>query len=190
MNLTDPTLTLPFALIFRIGPAPIVFPLPLLPQRASWDFPSRVSVQQTLGRNYVDRFSGKDSVLAQVTLQGTFGYHQGSFLGLALPPGSMTLKALETLFETFETLDRQVAKTLGATQEYVGLSRAHFWQIAITRFRYEMSEQNPLLYFYSLSFVRVLDYLSPAGPSLPTGTPGVSQGLGSALGNLVGGGAA
>ena len=183
----DPTLSLPFAIIHRIGPAPIVFPFPINPQRARWGFPPRNAVHQTLHGAYVDDLSGRDSVLAQVTLEGTFGYTStGSLLGLSLPPGSVTLKVLETIYETFHALDRQTKRTLGATQEYIGLSRLHYWEIAIRDFSYTTSARDPLLLYYTLSFIRIRDYLSPAGPSLPTGVPGVSQGLGGALGGLLG----
>lgn len=186
MKATDPTISLPFAIVHRIGPAPIVFKLPLNPQRVRWSFPARNAVHQTLQRNYVDDLSGRDSVLAQVTMQGTFGYTGGSFFGLTLPPGSVTLKLLEGIYETFNALDRQLKRQLGATQEFIALSRAHYWQIAIKDFSYDMSNRDPLLYYYTLTFVRLADYLSPAGPSLPTAVPGVSQSFGSALGGLVG----
>ena len=184
---SDPTISLPFAIIHRFGPAPIVFKLPLNPQRARWSFPPRIAVQQTLQRNYVDDLSGQDSVLAQVTLEGTFGYApSGATLGLTLGPGSVSLKVLETIYETFHALDRQRKRDMGATQEYVGLSRLHYWEIAIRDFTYNMASRDPLLFYYTLSFVRLRDYLSPAGPSLPTSVPGVSQGLGDALGGVTG----
>lgn len=185
----DPTLALPFAIIHRIGPAPLVFKFPLNPQRARWGFPARNAVHQALEGAYVDDLSGRDSVVAPVTLEGTFGFtNTGSILGLSipLPPGSVALKAFETIYETFHALDRQTKRTLGASQEYVGLSRLHYWEIAIRDFNYTMSARDPLLFYYSISFVRLRDYLSPAGPSLPTGVPGVGQGLGSALGGLLG----
>lgn len=182
----DPTLDLPFAIIHRFGPAPIVFPFPLNPQRCRWSYPPRLTVHQALERNFVDDLSGKDSVAAQVTLSGTFGYKGRSVFGVTLPPGSVALKVLETTYETFHALDRQTKRDLGATQEYVGLGRLHYWEIAIRDFQYTMAARDPLLFYYELTLVRLRDYLSPAGPSLPTSVPGVSQGVGDALGGLLG----
>lgn len=174
MKLTDPTLDLPFAIVQRVGPVPGVFKFPLAPQRVRVSLPARNAIHQTLTSNYLDDFSGPRAVLAHVQLQGTFGYHPTvGAIGLAVH-GSIHLKVFEVIFETFNALDRQLKKNFGAAQEYLGLSRAHAWRIAIKEFSYEIRHDNPLLYFYSIQFDRLEDYLSPVGPSLPGLTPGTS----------------
>jgi hypothetical protein len=185
---TDPSLTLPFVILHRFGPVPIPFPFPLAPQRVRWRFPAPVSIQRTASRPYLNDFSGQDQVAAGVTIQGTFGYMPSvGVVGFSIPvPGSISLKLIETTFETFNALDRQLKKDIGAAQELIVPSRLHYWQVSIREFSYDISNANPLLYFYTIVIDRLLDYLSPVGPQLPTGVPGVTQGLGDALGGLVG----
>jgi hypothetical protein len=163
----DPTLKAPFAIIHRGAGIPVVFYFPLAPQDALNEFPPRVAVHQTLESNFVDDFSGRRAVLARVTLRGTWGFtarHGG--IGIPLP-GSGHLKVFETILATYNGLSRRLKAQVKARQEYVNLGRLHFWRIVIDRFTYRISDRNPLLYFYELSFRRLEDYLSPTGPSLP-----------------------
>jgi len=184
-KLTDPTLNLPFVIIHRVGPVPAVFVFPLLPQRARWTFPARGQIHQTMTSNYLDDFSGPRAVLAQLHLQGTFGYdpRAGGVFGVALH-GSVHLKALEMIFETFNALDRQLKKDAGAVQEFLGIGRLHAWRVWIKEFSYEMRSTEPLIFYYQLALVRLQDYLSPVGPSLPPGLPSVAS-LGAKLGALL-----
>lgn len=182
MIITDPTLALPWTIIHRVGPVPAVFVFPLAPQRNSVDFPARVRVTPTLNGAYVDDFSGKHSVIANVELTGTFGYDK-RIGGIGVPlPGSLHLLAFEKIYEVFNALDRALKQRVVAVQEYINLSRFYFWRIAITRLRYEQRSTEPLLFFYTLQFKRLEDYLSPVGPSLPPGIGGLVSGAGSAIG--------
>lgn len=184
MKLTDPTLSLPFILINRLGLIPAIFVFPLKPQRARWTFPARGQVQQTMTANFLDDFSGPRAVLAQLHLQGTFGYDPrvGGAFGVAVH-GSVHLKALEEIFEVFNALDRQLKKDGGAVQEYLGIARLHAWRVWVKELSYEIRSTDPLLYYYSLTLLRLKDYLSPVGPSLPPGLPSLSS-IGSTLGGL------
>ena len=180
---TDPTLKMPFVIIHRAGLVGIPFVFPLAPEEASHDFPSRVAVHQTIEGNFLDDFSGPNAVLARVTLRGTFGY-QSRVGGVGPPlPGSLHLRSLEALYETFNALDRSLKTKIGAVQEYVNLGRLYLWRIVIDRFAHRINSQRPLLFSYELVFRRLEDYLSPVGPHLP----GPIQAAGSAtLGALFG----
>ena len=181
---TDPTLSLPWAIIHR-ATVPAVFYFPLAPQRATLTFPARGTVHQTMTGNYLDEFSGDGSVLAHVELRGTFGYNKkaGGAIGFATP-GSVTLKQFELLFETFNALDRQLKRDLGAVQEYVCLPRQHLWRIWIKSFGYHASAQDPLLWYYQLSFLRLEDYLSPVGLAKKIG--GAASAIGDGIGSILG----
>ncbi len=185
MKLTDRSLELPWIIIHRMGPVPIPFVFPLAPQRIHWSFPSRTNIDQTLLDNVVNDFSGPRSILAAVQMQGTFGYDpvRGGAFGLSAH-GSVHLKALETIYETFNALDRQLKRDKGASQELAILSRLQLWQVLIKNLEYDMRSESPLIYAYSLTIVRVQDYLSPVGPSLPTSIPGVNVPAASAIAGL------
>jgi hypothetical protein len=160
----DPLLNQPFLIIHRVSVVPIVFYFPLAPQHVDVEHPARVAIHQTIGDNYVDDFSGARSVLSKVELGGTFGFDKraGGAFGVPLP-GSAHLRIFEGIYETFNGLDRSIKSRLGAAQEYVGLSRLHFWRIVIEDLQYRADKTNPLLWFYKLRFRRVQDYLSPVG---------------------------
>ena len=188
MRETDPSLTLPFTILHRFGPAPIPFVFPLLPRRVRWRFPAPVSIQRTASRPYLNDFSGQDQVAAGVTITGTFGYMPSvGLVGFSIPvPGSLSLKVIENMYETFNGLDRQLKKDVGAVQELIVPSRLHYWRVSIRDLSYEISADNPLLYIYTMVIDRLQDYLSPVGPQLPTAVPGVTQGIGN-LGSSLGG---
>ena len=159
----DPTLGLPFSIIHRAGPIPAIFLFPIAPQRQRVEFPARGAISQTLTSNFLDDFSGERAVLASVSLRGTFGFNaQGGGIGIPMA-GSLHLKTLETIFETFNALSRQLKRDIGATQEYLGLARLHAWRIWIDKFAYDIASTDPLLYYYDIHFYRLQDYLSPVG---------------------------
>lgn len=186
MKETDPSLTLPFVLIHRFGPAPIPFPFLVAPQRVTISYDAPVSVQQTAAHPYVNEFSGADQTAAMVTLEGTFGYMpRVGFVGLTVTaPGSVMLKTVETTFETFNAFDRQWKKDLGAKQELIMPSRLAYWRVVVRKFSYRISKENPLLYFYTIVMERVADLLSPVTLARTIG--GAVTGLGNILGGLVG----
>lgn len=163
MDLTseDPTLNLPFILLFRAGPVPIPFYFPLKPQFATVALPSRGQVHQTLDSNFLDLFPGPRSVLAKVNLRGTFGYHN-RLGGIGIDAsGSGHLKTLEALYETFNGLSRTLAQRAQVACDYIVPGRAYFWRVWIDHFLYRQAKDDPLLMFYDLTMVRVFDYLSP-----------------------------
>ena len=180
----DPTLSLPWAIICR-ATVPAIFYFPLAPQRARFVHPFRVTSHQTMTGNYVDDFSGDGSVKSHVDLQGTFGFAPKAGGAIGFPtPGSVTLKQLEVILETFADLDRQTKKDRGAVQEFVCLPRQYFWRIVIHEFQIMAAADDPLLWKYRLSFERLEDYLSPV--SLANKVGGALGDLGGALGGLVG----
>lgn len=178
----DPTLSLPWAIICR-ATIPAVFYFPLAPQRAQFTFPFRVATHQTMTGNYVDDFSGDGSVMAHADIRGTFGFNAkaGGAIGFATP-GSVTLKQLEVILETFAALDRQTKKDRNAVQEFICLPRQYFWRVVIKDFTVSGSVQDPLLWNYRLSLERLEDYLSPVGLANKIG--GAISGVGDALGSL------
>jgi len=182
----DPTLKGPFGFIFRGAGVPIFYYLPLAPQHFAVSLPARGQIHQTLESNFLDDFSGPRAVLAHVTIRGTFGYDvKGGGIGVPMP-GSLHLRTLELLYETFNAMGRQLKAKIRATTEFVALSRLFFWQVWIDRFDYRITNQDPLLYYYEISMRRLQDYLSPAAiaqqgaSALPSSTalPGAT-GLGA-----------
>jgi hypothetical protein len=181
MELEDKTLEGPFVLIFRGAGVPLPFYFPVPPQRTRVTHPSRTAVHQTLEDNFLDDFSGKRSIVSQVHLSGTFGYHS-RVGGFGIPKfGSLHLLELEKAYETYNALSRQVKKTLNARTEYICLPRLYFWRISIDSLQVEMQSQDPLLYYYNIVFRRLADYLSPVGPDLSAIVP---QSVGQAIGAL------
>lgn len=158
----DPTLKGGVLIIHWMTSAtPIPFFFPVKPQMYGNNFPARMAVHPTLGGAFVDDFSGPDSILATVTLSGIFPYHnRAGGLGPALP-GSVHLKAFETIYETFNSLPRETKARGGARQEYYDLSRLHAWEVAIHSFGYRRRKDDPLVATYDLRMTRVRDYLNP-----------------------------
>jgi hypothetical protein len=158
MQQSDVTLKGPFAFVVRGGLIPLgVFPFPIAPQRFTVTLPSRGAIHQTLDSNFLDEFSGERSVLATCTLRGTFGYKVGPFYG------SLTTKALEVLYETFNGLARETKAKLDARWEFLALSRLYYWRVWVQRVHIAIQSQDPLLYFYEITMVRLEDMLSPVG---------------------------
>ena len=67
-------------------------------------------------------------------------------------------------------------------------SRKHKWQIVIKELSYDISAREPLLYFYTITFLRLRDLLVSGGSG---GSGGASNGmpttaLGDNLGGLIG----
>jgi hypothetical protein len=183
-NLPDPTQGLPYAIIHRGHGIPVVYYLPYAPQKVDEVWRTRAQVHQTLEDNFVDDFSGPRALLPRVTIAGTFGYDV-KFGGIGVPAhGSLHLRTFEAVYEAFNGLSRELKSQARAVQEYIDLGRLHFWRILIEGLRIRKSKDDPLLLYYELSFVRLQDYLSPVGPSLPPST--LTDG-GTILGDFVGG---
>lgn len=167
----DPTLKGPFIFLFRGGGIPVPFPLLLPPQHVKTAMVSRGAVHQTLADQFLDEFSGPRSTLVTVTIRGTYGYNR---VGL----GSLMHLAFEKLYEVYNGLTRETKARLKARQEFIALSRLYFWRIWIQRFEWEISREDPLLYYYSITLVRLQDYLSLTDPQLPESTaPADATGL-------------
>jgi hypothetical protein len=184
----------PFAFIFRSGPLPIVYYFPLRPQSLSIDYPSRGMVHQTLDSNFLDFFPGPRAVLARVQMRGTFGY-SNKFGGIGISmSGAMHLRTIEALYETFNALSRSVQSMLRARCEFTMPGRGYYWRVHIDSMSIRIANQDPLLYYYELSLLRLTDYLSPTGGNIrdlvsslsPAGIPGIS-GIGPAVSNFLGG---
>lgn len=166
----DPTLKGPFAIVHRGGGIPVVFYFPLAPQFAQVTHPSRGMIHQSLDSNFLDLFPGKRATLSRVQLRGTFGYHR-RIGGIGLPlHGSLHLRSIEAIYETFNALDRRLHQRGNIVQEFINLARGYFWQVWIESFSYRIQSTDPLLYYYDLSMARLVDYLSPGGPTLPPST--------------------
>jgi len=155
----------PFAFIFRSGPVPIVFYFPLRPQQVQIDYPSRAQLHQTLDSNFLDFFSGPRSIVARVQLRGTFGYStkMGGLMGVSYLSGAGHMKALETIYETFNALQRQTQSLLRAREEFTSPGRGLYWRVHIDSLGVRQASQDPLLFYYEISFMRLTDYLSLTG---------------------------
>ncbi len=167
----DLSLKGPFIIIHRGGGIPVPFPFLMPPQHVETTMAPRVAVHQTLEDNFVDDFSGPRSMPVTVTMRGTFGYNRMGF-------GSLTLLVFEKILEGYNALSRETKATAKARQEFIGLSRLYFWRIVIDQFSWQIDHANPLLYFYTLRFRRLQDYLSLTDPQLPERTgPADATGL-------------
>lgn len=176
MNLTDKSLDGPFAIIHNMETA-TVFVFPIAPQQIKVSLPARGAVRQTLSDNFLDDFSGRRAVLADISLRGTFGYHP-KFGGIGRNAfGSSHLKTLELIYERYNALSRQVKRDMGATQQFQSLSRLYFWRVWIKDLQITQDSNSPLLWDYSISMVRLEDLLSPAGPPAPIPNPTPLAGL-------------
>jgi hypothetical protein len=153
----------PFILIHRSGPIPVIFYFPLRPQQVAIDFPSRGQVHQTIDSNFLDFFPGPRAVLARVSLRGTFGYSKkNGGIGLAMS-GVFHLKTLTTIYETFNALGRQLQSKLAVRQEFTIPGQGYYWRVHVESVGTRIANNDPLLYYYELSFLRLTDYLSPTG---------------------------
>jgi len=159
------TLQSPFIFIWRSGPIPIVYYFPLRPQQVQIDFPSRSQLHQTLDSNFLDFFCGPRSVVARVQMRGTFGYDKrmGGLMGVTYASGGTHTKLLETTYETFNALSRQVQAGLQAREEFLCPLRGYYWRVHIDSLGIRQSSQDPLLFYYELGFLRLEDYLSLTG---------------------------
>jgi hypothetical protein len=159
------TLQSPFAFIWRSGPIPIVFYFPLRPQQVQIEYPSRAQLHQTLDSNFLDYFPGPRSVVARVQLRGTFGYSKkmGGLMGVTPGTGAFHMKSLEVLYETFNALQRQIQSKLRAREEFTCPGRGYYWRVHIDSLGIRQANQDPLLFYYELSFFRLTDYLSLTG---------------------------
>lgn len=166
----DPTLQGPFAIIHRGAGIPVVFYFPLRPQFSNVSHPSRGVIHQTLDSNFLDLFPGNRATLSRVQLRGTFGYHP-TLGGIGLyAHGSIHLRLLEGIYEAFNALDRDLHKKGKITVEFINLSRGYFWQVWIDNLSYRQSKEDPLMFYYDLTMVRLVDYLSPGGLTAPPST--------------------
>lgn len=158
----------PFAFMFRSGPFPVVFSLPLNPQQVQIDYPSRAQLHQTLDSNFLDFFSGPRSIVARVQIRGTFGYDKrfGGLMGINYAPGAIHIKTLELVYETFNALLRQWQSLLRAREEFVCPLRAYYWRIHIDSLGIRQASQDPLLFYYEMSFLRLEDYLVATGANI------------------------
>jgi hypothetical protein len=180
----------PFMFIFRSGPIPVIYYFPLRPQQVSIELPSRSMVHQTLDSNFLDFFPGPRSVLARVQLRGTFGYDT-KFGGIGIPmPGGMHLRTLQALYETFNALSREVHEKLRTRTEYTVPGQGYYWRVHIESIQTRIANNDPLLFYYELSFIRLTDYLSMTGGNFMdliqsfTPAPIVSSALGNLFGSL------
>lgn len=165
MLLEDKSLEGPYFVIFRGAGVPLPFLFPLPPQRVRVSHPSRTAIHETLEDNFLDDFSGRRSIVSQVTLEGTFGYHArlGGF-GTRMY-GGLHLLEFEKAYETYNALSRQTKKSLQASVQYICIPRLYLWRINIDDFSYNQSKEDPLLYYYTLRFRRLEDLLSPVRPN-------------------------
>ena len=165
----DKSIKGPFAIMHRGFGVPVLFTFPLNPQSFTVSHPSRGQVHQTIEANFLDDFSGKRAVASRVVLRGTFGFNRrwGGLLGGPPFTGSLHLKSFEGIWETFNALSRELKTRAGAVQEFVMPSRVIYWRVWIDRLDYRTDSRDPLLYYYDISMIRLQDYLSPGGPSLP-----------------------
>ena len=169
----------PFALIHRSGPIPVVYYFPLRPQQVAIDFPSRGMVHQTIDSNFLDFFPGPRAVLARVSLRGTFGYDKKwGGIGLSMS-GAAHLKTLTTIYETFNALGRQIQSKLAARQEFTIPGQGYYWRVHVESVGTRIANNDPLLFYYEMSFVRLTDYLSPTGG-------GIRDLIGSVMGGPAG----
>ena len=158
----DFTLLGPFMLMARMGKAPLPpFVFPLGPQHFEVVLPGRGQIHQTVESNWLDDFSGPRSVLAQVTLRGTFGYQPGMFGTSFGPFGSITLRVLEVYFETFHSFDRALKTQTNMVMDFVATSRLYYWRVYLDHLSYRIQSRDPLLYYYELRMRRIEDYLNP-----------------------------
>jgi hypothetical protein len=164
----DSSIKGPWAIMHRGFGVPVLFVFPLNPQSWTVSHPSRGQVHQTVEANFLDDFSGRRAVASRCVMRGTFGFNPqyGGVIGAPLT-GSLMLKSFETVWETFNALSRELKNRAGGVQELIIPSRLTYWRVWIDRLDYRTESRDPLLYYYDISMVRLEDYLSLGGPSLP-----------------------